>query len=193
MQHLRLPRYQYTVREVVSGLCLVGYADELSKSYATLLAERVSAHLAWHGVDLAGIEWQTDNGSEFKEDHQQRGLPSTVRRLGSDHHYIPPKAHTWQSDVETVHRLQEDEFFDRERFAHRRQFWQKITTYWQYFNIARPNSNKHWKTPLQILTDRNPKLHPAIASWRPLDLSQLLGSYFPRYPSKRGHLLPTHP
>jgi transposase-like protein len=35
MQRLRLPRFQYTVREVVSGLCLTGYADELSKSYST--------------------------------------------------------------------------------------------------------------------------------------------------------------
>jgi transposase-like protein len=94
MQHLHLPRFQYSVREVVSGLSLIGYADELSKSYMTLLAERVSAHLAWHGVDLRRIEWQTDNGSEFLEDRQQRGLPSLVRALGSGHHYIPPKAHT---------------------------------------------------------------------------------------------------
>src|SRR5260370_9595339 len=26
---------------------------------------------------------------------------------------IPPAAHTYQSDVETVHRLEKDEFFDR--------------------------------------------------------------------------------
>jgi hypothetical protein len=31
-----------------------GYVDELSRSYAALLAERVSANLAWHGVDLLG-------------------------------------------------------------------------------------------------------------------------------------------
>ena len=50
---LGLPRFQYTVREPVSGLCFTGYADERSKSYAVLLAERVSAHLAWHGVARA--------------------------------------------------------------------------------------------------------------------------------------------
>jgi hypothetical protein len=55
------------VREVISGLWLVGYADELSKTYATLFAEQVSAHLAWHGVDLARVVWQTDNGSEFQQ------------------------------------------------------------------------------------------------------------------------------
>ena len=93
MRRWGLPLFQYTVRETVSGLCLTGYADERSKSYAVLLAERVSAHLAWHGVDLSGVEWQTDNGSEFLEDDHQRGLPSLVRTLGSGHHYIPPKVH----------------------------------------------------------------------------------------------------
>ena len=35
MTHLKLPRFQYTAREPVSGACFTGYADELSKSYAT--------------------------------------------------------------------------------------------------------------------------------------------------------------
>ena len=193
MRHLGLPSFQYTVREPVSGLCLTGYADERSKSYAVLLAERVSAHLAWHGVDLRQVEWQTDNGSEFLEDAGQRGLPSTVRALGSGHHYIPPKAHSWQSDVETVHRLQEDEFFDREDFDTEAEFWAKITTYWRYFNIARPNRYKEWQTPLQILRARNPKLDLAIASWRPLDLGAILSQYFHRYSCKRDHDVPTYP
>jgi hypothetical protein len=144
-------------------------------------------------VDLGRVEWQTDNGSEFLEDQQQRGLPSTVRALGSGHHYIPPKAHTWQSDVETVHRLVEDEFFDREQFGSRAEFWAKVTTYWRYFNIVRPNCGKNWQSPVAILQQRRPQLHVAIASWRPLDLGAALSQYFPRYPAKRGHDLPAHP
>jgi transposase len=193
MQHLGLPRFQYSVREVVSGLSFIGYADELSKSYMTLLAERVSAHLAWHGVDLHRIEWQTDNGSEFLEDQQHRGLPSLVRTLGSGHHYIPPKAHTWQSDVETIHRLVEDEFLDRERFTSRADFYAKASTYWRYFNIARLNRGKGWQSPLMILRQREPQLHPAIASWLVLDLDATFSHYFPRYLPKRGHVLPVHP
>jgi hypothetical protein len=95
--------------------------------------------------------------------------------------------------VETVHRLQEDEFFDREGFVGRAEFWAKVTTYRRYFNIARPNRNKEWNTPLQILRERNSKLDPAIASWRPLDLGAELSQYFPRYLPKRGHDLPVHP
>src|SRR5208282_734795 len=63
MTHLRLPRFQYTAREPVSGATFTGYADELSKSYATFLAEQLSVHLAGHGVDLSTLTWQTDNGS----------------------------------------------------------------------------------------------------------------------------------
>jgi hypothetical protein len=51
--------------------------------------------------------------------------PADRRRssVGSGHHFIPPGACTWQGDVETVHRLQEDEFFDRETFRGLADFW----------------------------------------------------------------------
>jgi len=193
MMRLKLPRYQYTVREVVSGITFCGYADDLSKTYMVLLAERVSAHLAWHGVDLAGVEWQTDNGSEFIESKEEPGLPTVVRTLGSNHHYIPVKAHTWQSDVETVHRLVEDEFFDITDFQSRGDFQRKVSLYWYWFNIARKNRHKGWKTPLQIIRERNPKIHAAIASWRALDLAATLRQYAPRYRNKGGHDLPVYP
>ncbi|MBM3891278.1 MAG: helix-turn-helix domain containing protein [Verrucomicrobia bacterium] len=191
MTRLRLPRFQYTVREVVSGRCFTGYADELSKTYTTLLAERVSAHLAWHGIELRGVTWQTDNGSAFQENQQQRGLPAVVRALGSDHRSIPPKAYTWQSDVETVHRLVEDEFFDRECLADRAPFWAKVRTYWHYFNLARPNGGKEWQTPLQILQRAPSHPNPALAMWTTIDLTALHSQYFPRDP--RGHDLPVDP
>jgi hypothetical protein len=193
LRRLRLPLFQYTDRESVSGLCFTGDADERSKSYAVLLAERVSAHLAWHGGALTQVERQTDNGSEFLEDHHQRGQPSNVRALGSGQHYNPPKAHTWQSDDETVHRQQEDEIFDREDNHSPAENRNKNSTYRRYNNNARPNRHKERKTPHQNLRERNPKLDPAIASWYPLDLGTLLSQYFHRYPSQGGHDVPLHP
>jgi len=193
MKRLRLPRYQYTVREVVSGMTFVGYGDEISKTYTCILAKQVAIHLASHGVNLKNIRWQTDNGLEFLENKDERGFPSVVRAFGSDHHYIPVKAYTWQSDVETVHRLVEDEFFDREVFGSRHEFWEKIATYWYYFNIARPNRHKGRKTPLQIITERNPNILKGIASWCPLDLGQVLHHYTPHLAPKRGHDVPDYP
>ncbi|WCJ58044.1 helix-turn-helix domain-containing protein [Fontisphaera persica] len=192
MNRLHLPRFQYTVREPVSGACFTGYADELSKSYATLLATQLSAHLAAHGVNLTTLVWQTDNGSEFQVNQHHQGLPATVRALGSDHRFIPPKRYTWQSDVETVHRLVEDEFFDRETFSSPQDFWAKITTYWLYFNLVRPNRGKEWQSPLQILNAKAPALAGALIHWLPLNLSQPHHPDLPP-PLHRGHDLPSFP
>jgi transposase-like protein len=192
MTRLKLPRFQYTAREPVCGACFTGYADELSKSYATFLAEQLAVHLAGHGVDLAGLTWQTDNGCEFLENQDEQGLPATVRALGCDHRYIPPKRYTWQSDVETVHRLVEDEFFDRETFTGPTDFWAKVTTYWHYFNLVRPNRGKEWQSPLQILQAKAPALVGALLNWRPINLTKRHHAYLP--PTyKRGHDLPSFP
>ena len=192
MTRLKLPRFQYTAREPVSGACFTGYADELSKSYATFLAEQLSVHLAGHGVNLSKLTWQTDNGCEFLENKHERGLPATVRALGSDHRYIPPKRYTWQSDVETVHRLIEDEFFDLETFSSPADFWAKVTTYWHYFNLVRPNRGKEWQSPLQILHKQAPALVGAVLNWQPLNLHQRHNAYLPK-PYNRGHDLPSFP
>ena len=192
MTHLKLPRFQYTAREPVSGATFTGYADELSKSYATFLAEQLSVHLAGHGVDLAGLVWQTDNGSEFLENQAEQGLPATVRALGADHRYIPPKRYTWQSDVETVHRLVEDEFFDRETFTGPADFWRKVTTYWHYFNLVRPNRGKEWQSPLQILNATAPALAGAVLNWVPLNLTKRHHFYLPK-PNHQGHDVPSFP
>ena len=60
-------RFQYTAREVVSGACFAGYADELSKSYAVFLAEQLSAHLALHGVDLSQVFGKPTTAASFRK------------------------------------------------------------------------------------------------------------------------------
>src|SRR5208337_867054 len=52
---------------------------------------------------------------------------------------------------ETVHRLEEDEFFDLEDFSSRGEFLAKVHTYQLYFNLARPNSHKGYHSPWQII------------------------------------------
>jgi hypothetical protein len=59
---------------------------------------------------------------------------------GLEHHTIPPGAHTWQSDVETAHRLIEDEFYEVETLSSRDDFLAKATTYNLWFNAVRKNS-----------------------------------------------------
>jgi transposase len=128
-QQLGLPGIQYTAREVRSGLLFWAFAQQRSASASAVFAARIQQHLHRYGVSLRDLVWQTDNGGEFKGD-----FPKALR--DSQHVRIPPAAHTYQSDVETVHRLEEDEFFDLEEFSSRGDFLAKVHTYQLYFNLV---------------------------------------------------------
>ena len=138
-----LPAIQYTARDVRSGLQFLAC-----------------------GVTLRDVTWQTDNGGEFIGELQPDGsrshFPRAVTYFGSQHERIPPAAHTFQSDVETVHRLIEDEFFDLETFQNRADFLAKVSLYQLYFNLARPNSHKGGLTPWQIIQQLAPRLPLAL-------------------------------
>ena len=174
---LGLPIIQYTAREVRTGLTFADYAQERSAALACIFAKRVMAHLQACGVSLEEVGFQTDNGSEYIGGKDRRGVPHgfkpTVEAYNVTHNFIPPAAHTFNSDVETVHRLCEDEFFDREDFRSRSHFLAKINTYWCYFNVARKNSYKGDRSPLELLRELAPQVDPQIALWQPVLLDTL--------------------
>ncbi|MGH8336040.1 MAG: helix-turn-helix domain-containing protein [Gammaproteobacteria bacterium] len=158
-QSLDLPAVQYTAREVRSGLLFWSFAERRSAAASAVFAARIQQHLDRYGVSLRDLVWQTDNGSEFigghDRDGKRTGFPAALG--DSQHVRIPPAAHTFQSDVETVHRLEEDEFFDLETFSSRGDFLAKVHTYQLYFNLARPNSHKQFQTPWQIIERLAPR------------------------------------
>jgi transposase len=178
MKALALPAVQYTAREVRSGLQFLAYASARSAQASTLFAQRIQTHLARCGVTLRDLTWQTDNGSEFIGELQPDGsrshFPRAVTYFGSQHERIPPGAHTYQSDVETVHRLIEDEFFDLETFHSRAQFLGKVSLYQLYFNLARPNSHKGGLTPWEIIHQLAPRLPLSICLLPPVFLDYRL-------------------
>jgi len=177
LQRWRLPKVQYTAREVVSGMQFIAFAEERALNYATLFAELLIIHLQGCGVSLQDCRFQTDNGSEFigawnaAEDSAFTKAVEAVK--GLVHHTIPPGAHTWQADVETVHGLIEDEFYCVETFHSRSHFLAKAAAYNLWFNVARQNSSKGHKTPWQIVKERQAKIHPAVAAWQPVYLDEL--------------------
>jgi len=187
-QSLRLPLVEYTAREVRSGLLFWSFAENRSAAASAVFAARIQQHLDRWGVNLRDLAWQTDNGSEFIGGHDRQG-----RRTGfpaalgdSQHLRIPPAAHTFQSDVETVHRLVEDEFFDLEIFSSRAEFLLKAQTYQLYFNLARPNSHKEFQTPWQIIERLAPRSPLELCLLPPVFLDYYLndsGGYdVPSYP-----------
>ncbi len=129
-----MPPIEYTAREVRSGLTFLAFAQQRSAAASAVFATRIQTHLSPYGVSLRDLLWQTDNGSEFQGDFPQA-------LADSQHVRIPPAAHTYQSDVEAVHRLIQDEFYDIESFTSRGDFLAKAHTYQLYFNLARPNSH----------------------------------------------------
>ena len=129
-----------------------------------------------------GCRIQTDNGSEFigswnaKKDSAFTKTVQSVK--GLEHHTIPPGAHTWQSDVETAHRLIEDEFYEVETLCCRDDFLAKTTTYNLWFNAVRKNSYKGDKTPWDIVQERNPNISPDIVALPPCYLDELFNKKF---------------
>jgi len=108
-----LRRYQRASKP--EAPCCWAFAEGRSAAASAVFASRIQQHLDRYGISLRDPVWQTDNGGEFKGDFP--------KALGDSQHVrIPPAAHTYQSDVETVHRLAEDEFFDLEDFFQPRRF-----------------------------------------------------------------------
>lgn len=173
-----LPRYQYTARDVTTGLLFLAFADELSLSYADLFAQRIIAHLIRCRVDLSQTTWQSDHGSEFIGSWQAKEdsvFTRTIERVpGQRHRTIPPGQHRFQADVETVHSLIETEFYECESFRDRADFLAKTTSYQMFFNLGRTNSGKEYQTPWQLVLLKNPRADPRLPMLEPVFLDQLL-------------------
>jgi hypothetical protein len=86
------------------------------------------------------------------------------------HRTIPPKAHTWQSDVETVHNHIEDEFYIIEDFNIVPHLQQKMAVYLLWFNFLRKNSYKENQTPLQMAISKTPEINSDITKFTPVIL-----------------------
>jgi transposase len=174
----RLPRYQYTARDVTSGLLWLAYADELSLSYAKLFAERILRHLLACGIRGVSVTWQSDNGSEFIGSWQAKHDSAFTQAIeavpGHTHRTIPPGQHRFQADVETVHALMESEFYEIEPFRDRADFLAKATSYNLFFNLARKNSGKENKAPWELVLEKRPNADSLLPMLAPVFLDQLL-------------------
>ena len=92
------------------------------------------------------------------------------------HRLIPPGAKTWQSDVETSHRLIEDEFYARESFFGLQGFMNKAFDYVKYFNCNRHNNYKGG-SPKNILSEISPNVDTNILILKPVILDNYNDKY----------------
>ncbi len=178
MMRKGLPRFQYTARDVTTGLLYMGFAQERSVTNTTLFAQYLNEQLLACEADLSRTTRQTDNGSEYIG-HVRAKEPSAYTIAvesveGQIHQTIPPAAHTWQSDVETAHNLVEVEFYELENFEGRDNFLSKTAIYQLFFNLFRPNSYKENKTPWELAKEKQKDLSKKIAMIPPVFIEDLM-------------------
>lgn len=177
MMRNRLPKIQYTFREVSCGVQFLGFAEQRSLTHSWLFADYVNEHLKKYNLIVKEGIRQTDNGSEFCGSWNAKKPSAYTLAIESAHLIhgtIPPGAHRFQSDVETVHNLIEAEFYEIESFTDRAEFMEKANTYQLFFNLERPNTYKENKSPWQLAQEKRSDITREALMLPPVDLDALL-------------------
>ena len=177
MQRLKLPRFQYTVRDVKSGMLFLGFADEISELHAETMAKYVLGNMT---ANFSGkITVQTDNGVEFSgttRHFENNHFSKAVKAFDANHCYIPPGHCNANADVESIHATIEEEFYNLTPFDSRDDFLRKAESYRLFYNLQRPNFSKGAKTPWLIAQNDHPEtdLASVLQSISVVDLDHLL-------------------
>jgi len=176
MRNMGLPRYEYTLRELSVGAAFYAYADENNSTYASLFAKYMSEHLKNYGADTFRMSWQTDNGSEYIGSAKKKiNRPSAFQKIllanKIDHGRIPPRCSYLQGDVETFHRIVEDELYEVENYKNQTEFLGKAYAYQLYFNYLRKNRYRDNKSPVEILREKKLQMDEGVLNLPPIRLS----------------------
>jgi transposase len=185
MKMLKLPKIQYSFREVSCGILFLGFANQRSLIHSQLFAMYINHFLKKYNALPPNSVRQTDNGSEYIGSWNAKESSSYTKTIetleGQFHRTIFPGAHRMQSDVETIHNLMEMEFYEIEQFKNRLDFFAKASCYLLFFNLHRPNSYKELKTPWQLVQEKNPNFDKRLLMIPPVDLDKLFAWVVPTW------------
>ncbi len=158
METLKLPKFQYTIRDVKSGMLFLGYSDEISEVNAEKMVTHVLNQVTLNFPGTVII--QTDNGVEFSgtsRRYESNHFSQAVNACGAIHRYIPPGCCNANGDVESSHFTIEEEFYNLTKFSSREDFFKKAESYRLFYNLKRPNYSKGAKTPWLIAQSEYPE------------------------------------
>ena len=189
----QLPKYEFTARCVKTGATFVCFANANNAVNAASFAMYILTHLKENGFDLTKIEIQTDNGPEFNAcGHKKKGLTPFEVVVKEVFHtklsFIPPASPTFNSDVETFHRLVEDEFYSIEPAASLETLRRKMMTFLIDFNYLRKNSYKDNKTPFELAKDEDPEFSLNAFNLAPVLCEDIQHLYFDTVVDKRSEV-----
>ena len=175
----KLPRYQYTARDVRTGASYFAFAQRNNSFNAALFGGYLLGHLKRHGVDFSKMIVQTDNGTEYighinKRKRGESLFEEVVKKITDNApEQIPPGAKTCQSDVEAFHGMIEEELYRVEKLQSEAQLLGRARTYQVYFNHFRKNLWKGAKTPANILAEAGSKVDPSALTLPPIRLESI--------------------
>jgi transposase-like protein len=195
MKLLKLPRYQFTARDVRSGALFYAYGRSKEAVNASTFSAYLLAHLKRHGIDISKVGVQTDNDGAFvgnwRPDSSSPFKYIVEEIYKAVHNRIPPSAPTYNSDVETSHARIEEEFYDIEEMTSERNLLNKALAYQIYFNLARPNRYRNMKSPLKIIEELLGPIDPYLLVLPPIVLDDHFELYESTVKSRPGgHHLP---
>jgi transposase len=176
----KLPLYQFTARDMRTGALFICYAREKTVHNAIIFMRMVAEHFRHYKMSIENTIIQTDNGVEFVQNMRDPSKSKFTESVEHDflmHRKIPVGAKTWQSDVETSHRLIEDEFYAVKSFSSCKQFLQAAQHYVEWFNCGRHNRNKDG-TPLEIWRKYDKDIPIGICKFKPVILDNYFDKYF---------------
>ena len=147
------PRWLYQAKDVRTGVLFSAFAYERTAHNGMLFITRLFAHLESLGMDLSRVVVQTDNGTEFVSNSpdlsRKSAFEKAVDEVGARLVRIPPRACTFQSDVERSNGLIEFELLEVDRWQSKSELVAKTIAWEYYFNRLRPNSYQQNRTPYQ--------------------------------------------
>lgn len=168
-----LPKFEYTLKDVLTGTTFICYAYQLSTFNSARFIALCLDHFRSHGLDLSQITIQTDNGSEFigSITAKRDSLFTRVveKTFGARHVTIPPATPRFNGSVENFHGRIEDEFYDLEDLLNLPDLLAKALTYMLYFNLERPNLTLK-TTPFEAVQQQTDVKDPHFMLFPPLVL-----------------------
>jgi transposase len=197
-----LPKFQLTIRDVKTGGTFYGYAYENNSTNTAIFACYVIEHLKRCGIKLREkITFQNDNGSEFigNVKKKEKSLYEEILAREKDmiiNERIPPARPTYNSDVETFHKLIEDELYDVEKIESNTDLLKKAYCYILFFNYLRKNRGKENQSPIDILKhDYKSKLENTKNKkiLKVFSLPPIITDYYTNYFIRSGYHVPEPP
>jgi hypothetical protein len=119
------------------------------------------------------------SGLQFDGDtvhYRPEAFHGTIAAISARHHFNLPVRPNYDAGVKSVHATIENEFFDLENFSGRAHFMAAAGIYQHFYNFARKNCSRADKTPVELLREKAPDLHPHILSLHPCLLDATWGN-----------------